>query len=312
MMKSASFPWKLLSGVVMVAGIGWVIYLIASTIEDPRRFVPDSGGWLVAATLLVTLSFSLGIVIFGFFLNTNAGRPYSPRLIAQLHIAGQMLRYLPGRLWGLAFQISSTRNTVPAATLARANIDFMVFSMIGSAAVGLALLAFRKSWPWWTALGLLIMGMILLMGIFLGGVNRILLLAGQYLPRRARNACEVLAAGQPTFRRLAEIMVLFAVSWAVYLAGWSLLGYVFHSFARVDFISLCAYYTLASIIGILSVFTPAGLGVREAAFVMLAGGSADREAVAFFAAFGRIWLMIIEILMVGLIFLFCPLKKADG
>jgi hypothetical protein len=139
-----------------------------------------------------------------------------------------------------------------------------------------------------------------------------LLLAGHYLPRRARDICEAIAVGQPTPQRLARITALFAVSWAVYLAAWNLLGWVFHSFARVDFISLCAYYTLASIIGILSVLTPAGLGVREAAFVLLAGGSVDREAVVFFAAFGRIWLMIIEVSMVGLIALFFPVKKADN
>jgi hypothetical protein len=311
-MKSATFSWKLLSAALMAAGTGWVIYLIASTIEDPRRFVPDSGGWLMAATLLVALSFGLGMVIFGFFLNTHAGRPCPPRLIAQLHAAGQLLRYLPGRVWGLAFQISSTRETVPAAVLARANFDFMVFSMIGSASVGLALLAFRQPWPWWTALGPLIAGAILLAVVFLGGINRILLLAGHYLPRRARDICEAIAVGQPTPQRLARITALFAASWAVYLAAWNLLGWVFHSFARVDFISLCAYYTLASIIGILSVLTPAGLGVREAAFVLLAGGSVDREAVVFFAAFGRIWLMIIEVSMVGLIALFFPVKKADN
>jgi glycosyltransferase 2 family protein len=311
-MKSASFPWEFLSVALMAAGIGWVAYLLAATLDDPRRFVPDSGGWLVAATLLVTLSFGMGIVIFGFFLNTNAERRYPPRLIAQLHVAGQLLRYLPGRLWGLAYQISTTRETIPAPILARANIDFMVFSMIGSAAAGFALLAFRKPWPWWMALSPLIGGMVLLAAVFLGGANRILLLAGQFLPRRARNICEAIAAGQPTFPRLVRIMVLFSASWAVYLTGWSLLGCVFHSFAGVDFISLCAYYTLASIIGILSVLTPAGLGVREAAFVMLAGGSADRETVAFFAAFGRIWLMAIEIAMVVLISLFFPWKKAGN
>lgn len=309
-MKPTTFSWKLLSAGLMAAGIGWVIYLIASTLEDPKRFIPDSGGWLVVATLLVALSIGMGIFIFGFFLNTNAAYPYPLRRIAQLHVAGQLLRYLPGRLWGLAFQISSTRETVPAAILARANIDFMVFSMIGSAAVALALLAFRKPWPWWVALGPLIAGAILLAGVFLGGINRLLLLAGKRLPRRAKNICEAIAAGQPTLLRLVRITTLFAASWAAYLAGWSLLGCVFHSFEQVDFISLCAYYTLASIIGILSVLTPAGIGVREAAFVMLADGSAGREAVVFFAAFGRIWLMVIEGAMVGLTFLFFPVKKA--
>jgi hypothetical protein len=310
-MKPATFSWKLLSLSLMAAGSGWVIYLIASSLETPWRFVPDSGGWLVVATLLVALPSVTGIAIFGLFLNINVERPYPFRLIAQLHVAGQLLRYLPGRLWGLAFQISSTRETIPPAILAKANIDFMVFSVIGSAAIGLALLASRKPWPWWAALSPLIAGVVILAGIFLGGFNRLMLLVGKHLPRRAKVMCEMISVGQPTLQHLASIAVLFGLSWVGYLAGWSLLGRVFHSFAQIDFVSLCAYYTLASIIGILSALTPAGIGVREAAFVMLTGGSADRETVAFLAAFGRIWFMIIEVAMAGLIFLVFRMTKAN-
>jgi hypothetical protein len=310
-MKPASFAWKLLSVSLMGAGIGWVVYLLVSTVDDPSRFAPDSAAWLVVATLFVAVSIGMTVVIFGIFLNANADRSYPPRLVAQLHVAGQLLRYLPGRIWGLAFQISTTRGTIPATRLARANMDFMVFSMIGSTAVGLALLAYQRPWPWWGATIPVMGGMIILGGVFLGGANRILLLAGRFMPGRAGKICELLSVGQPTLSRLAAITAIFIASWLAYLAGWSMLGHVFHSFARVDFISLCAYYTLASVIGIISVLTPAGLGVREAAFVMMAAGSADRETVAFFAVFMRVWLMIVEITMLVLVALFFSWKKEE-
>jgi hypothetical protein len=308
-MKTASIVWKLFSVSLMGAGIGWVVYLLVLTVDDPSRFAPDSAGWLIVATLLVAVSIGMTVIIFGFFLNADTSRSYPPRLIAQLHVTGQLLRYLPGRIWGLAFQISTTRETIPASRLARANMDFMVFSMIGSTAVGLALLAYQKPWPWWVATIPVMGGLIILGGLFLGGANRILLLAGRFVPGRAGRICELLSAGQPTLSRLAAITTVFIASWATYLAGWSMLGHVFHSFAQVDFISLCAYYTLASVIGIISVLTPAGLGVREAAFLMLAAGSADRETVAFFAVFGRIWLMVIEIMMLVLVVFFSYRKK---
>jgi glycosyltransferase 2 family protein len=173
--------------------------------------------------------------------------------------------------------------------------------MIGSTTVGLALLAYQRPWPWWVATIPVIGGAIILGGVFLGGANRILLLAGRFMPERAGRICELLSVGQPTLSRLAAITAIFLASWVAYLAGWSMLGYVFHSFARIDFISLCAYYTLASVIGIMSVLTPAGLGVRETAFVMMAAGSADRETAAFFAVFGRVWLMVVEITLLLLV-----------
>ena len=308
-MKQVFSPWRLLSVSLMAAGIGWIIYLLVTTMEDRSRFAPDSAGWLVVATLLVAVSIGMTVTIFGLFLNANADQSYPARTIAQLHIAGQLLRYLPGRIWGLAFQISSTRGTIPAARLARANMDFMVFSTIGSASVGIALIVYQKSWPWWVATIPVLGGLMILGVLFFGGANRMLLLARRMLPARMARICEQLSMEQPSFLRLAAITAIFLASWLAYLAGWGMLGRVFHAFARADFIALCAYYTLASVIGIMSVVTPAGLGVREAAFVMLAANSADRETVAFFAVFGRVWLMIIEITMLLLItFLFSNKK----
>lgn len=308
-MKPASLPWKLLSVALMGAGIGWVVYLLFSTVDDPSRFVPDSTGWLMVATFLVALSIGMTAIIFGLFLNSNAGRSYSPILIARLHVAGQVLRYLPGRLWGLVFQISSTRETIPPTRIARANLDFMVFSVIGNLSVGFVLLAYQGLWPWWTAMIAVVGGGIILSGLLLGGANRILQRAGQFLPERAQRICDLLSMGNTTLTRLAAIMGTFMASWVAYLAGWGLLGLAFRNFAQVDFVSLCAYYTLASGIGILSVLTPAGLGVREAAFVMLAAGSADRETAAFFAVFGRVWLMLVEILLLAFTALFFSQKK---
>jgi hypothetical protein len=308
-MKPGSSTWKLLSALLMATGIGWVIYLFLSTVDDLSRFLPDSIGWLVAATFLVALSIGMMVIIFGLFLNSGTDRCYPPGLITRLHIAGQLLRYLPGRLWGVVFQISAAHETIPAVRIARANLDFMVFSVIGSLCVGCVLLAYRGQWPWWTAAVAVIGGGITIGGLLLGGSNRILRLVGRFLPERARRICELLSMGQPTLPRLASILGVFMVSWAAYLAGWSLLGLVFNCFAQVDFISLCAYYTLASGIGIASMLTPAGLGVREAAFVMLVAGSADRETAAFFAVFGRVWLMLVEMLLLAFIALFFFHKK---
>jgi hypothetical protein len=308
-MKRTALRWKLVSIFLMAAGIGWVAYLLASTVDELSRFVPDSIGWLMVATFLVALSIAMMIIIFGLFLNSGADRGYPPAIIARLHVAGQLLRYLPGRLWGLAFQISTSREIIPAARLARANLDYMIFSVIGSLSIGFVLLAHQGLWPWWPAAAVVAGGGLILGGMFLGAANRILLRLGRCLPARAQRMCELLAMGSPTLARLGAIAAVFIASWVVYLAGWSMLGHVFQAFVRIDFIALCAYYTLASGIGILSLLTPAGLGVREAAFVILAAGSADRETVAFFAAFGRIWLMFIEMTMLVLVPIFLPMKK---
>lgn len=289
----------------MTAGLAWVGYLLITTIDDPAQFMPDNVGWLIVATVLIAISLAMNIWLFSLFLHIEPGCYYSLELVAWLSVAGQLLRYLPGRFWGVAYQISATtREQIPAMRLVRANVDLMVFSLCGSLIVALVLLAERQGWPWWTLMLASISGIALLCGIFLGGANWLLQKFAQCMPEKIKQVLNKLAEGRLTVSRLAFILLVFIGSWIVYLAGWKLLGQVFYAFKEVDFISLCAFYTIASILGIVSALTPAGLGVREAAFVMLAaGGSTANESVAFFAIFGRVWLTLIEIVLFVIVFL---------
>ena len=309
-MKTGFSPWRLYSGLLMVAGLSWVGYLLATTIDNPARFMPDSFGWLVIATVLVAISLAMNIWLFSLFLHIEPGRCYPLGLVARLSVAGQLLRYLPGRFWGIAYQIGAAREQIPAMHLARANVDLMVFSLGGSVVVALVLLAVQQGWPWWILVVTSLSGMALLCGFFLGGANWLLRKFAHYMPKKIKLVLDKLAEGRLTASRLAFVFLIFLGSWVLYLSGWQLLGRVFLAFAEVNFISLCAFYTLASVLGIVSAITPAGLGVREAAFIVLAAGNATNESVVFFTVFGRVWLTSIEIILLVVVFLFClPRRK---
>lgn len=296
-------PWRHLSVLLVASGIGWVGYLLVTSFQDSSQLLPDSIGWLSVSTILVALSLAMNILLFGLFLNATGTARYPYSLIVQLQLIGQILRYLPGRIWGIAYQISSTREQIPAVRLARANIDFMVFSLLGSTVIAILLLGYQRQWSWWSLTSIGLGGLLLSMALFLGGANWFLQSVAAFLPKKFKNKFLLLAEGQISLPRLLLGVFLFSISWAIYLLGWTFLGKTFHSFSQVDFISLCAYYTLASVVGLISAITPAGLGVREATFVLLASGSFENEALAFFALFGRLWLLLIEI---GLILLAAP------
>lgn len=300
---TSSTTWRLLSILLMVSGIGWVGYLLVSSFQDPSRFLPDSIGWLSVATILVALSLAMNILLFGLFLNTTGTARYPFSLISQLQLVGQILRYLPGRIWGIAYQISSMREQIPAARLARANLDFMVFSLLGSTVIAVLLLGYQRQWSWWSLTGIGLGGLLFTMGLFLGGTNWFIHSGAALLPDRLKNKLLLLTEGKIPLPKLLLAVLLFSISWVLYLLGWTLLGKIFYSFSKVDFVSLCAYYSLASVAGLVSAVTPAGLGVRESVFVLLASGRLGNEAVAFFALFGRLWLLLIEI---GLILLAAP------
>ncbi len=290
-----SWGLKIVSWALMLGGLGWVIYLLSQYLKDPHLLIPASWGWLGLATLLVGLSIMLNGIVFYLFLHPDGKKAYPLSRVLKLHYSAQLLRYLPGRIWGIVYQISAARDTMPARQIARANLDWMLFSLLASSLVALLLIASAHGWPWWVMFALLSAGIFLLALLFLGGVNWLLRRTSGALPRKLKHLLTALEGAQVTPKQLIHVVAVFTLSWMIYLAGWALLSKVFPVYAHVDFIVLCAYYTLASVLGIISAITPAGLGIREAAFLMMAAGSQGTEAVAFFALFGRVWLIVLEI-----------------
>lgn len=285
----------------MSAGLGWVVYLLVTTLDHPAQFIPGDRSWLVVATLFLTASMTTNIFVFHVFMSMQTDPPCKPSLSAQLFLTGQLLRYLPGRIWGIIYQVGVTQNKVPATQIVRVNIDMMVFMLIGNSLTAFLLLGHRLHWPSVPLVMTAICGILVLGILFSGGANWLIRLPVNRVPQKIGKLLRALSETRADPVALALALGFFALGWAFYVTAWNLLAKAYPVFLEVDFVALCAFYTLASIIGILSAITPAGLGVREAAFVVLASASADLEVLAFFAVFGRIWFLAVEL---GLLLIF--------
>jgi uncharacterized membrane protein YbhN (UPF0104 family) len=293
---------KIVSWLLMLGGLGWVFHLLADSLNDPRLFLPASWAWFGLATLLVFLSIALNGVIFYLFLHPDGKSFYPLSQVLKLHYSAQLLRYLPGRIWGILYQVSAASGHVPAFRITRANLDWMIFSLMGSSLVSLLLIGYQYSWPLYYLVAVLLVGMLSISGMLLGGVNHLLRMYRLIFPRRLQKFYKffsALAEARISPLQLMKVSFWFLLSWALYFSGWVLLEHVYPQFSGVDFVALCAFYSLAAIIGVLSAITPAGLGVREAVFLLLTMGSQPPEIVAFFALFARLWLLIIDL---GLLF----------
>lgn len=288
---------RVLSWTLMAAGLGWVVYLLVTTVDDPARYFPENLSWFLLATVTMVLSIGSNAALFYLFLYDARSSANKPVFAVGLHLAGQVLRYLPGRVWGIAYQVSASQGKIPGARVARANVDLMAFSLIGSTIVASVIIGARQGWPAWMLVLLAFSGATILATLFLGGANWVARQMLVWLPSRAKRALGGIASTDLNYSRLTQAAAVFALSWTLYVIGWSALAKAFPSFSHIDFVTLSAYYSIASIIGIISAVTPAGLGVREGAFVILASGVVAAEEIAFFAVFGRLWLMTIELLL---------------
>lgn len=293
----------------MAAGLGWAVYLLATTLDQPSQFIPDHGHWLILATLLLTVSMSTNIFVFHVFMSMHKDPPCLPLLSARLFLTGQLLRYLPGRIWGIIYQVGITRHEVPAVRIVRVNIDMMIFMLIGNSLMAFLLLGYRLDWPTIFSVIIFGCGILILAFLFSGGANWLVRLTVNRVPDKIGNLLLALSETRIDPRTLARVLGYFTLGWAFYVTAWELLPKAYPIFSEVDFVVLCAFYTLASIIGILSAITPAGLGVREATFMILASASADLDVLAFFAVFGRVWLLAVELILMLISLGFLVIRK---
>lgn len=283
----------------MLLGLGWVIYLISNSLGTLEEFWPGSWGALFMASVLVAVGMAMNGVLFYLFLAADRKQPLVvgfSRVMA-LHFSGQLLRYLPGRFWGVVYQAAVMHGEISKIRLARANIDLMIFSIGGSAVVGAGVVMARLDFPHWITVAMAIGGVGMLGALFIGGGRLVLRRTGRFIPQRLKGVLHEIAESDVSARTLLMAACIFLASWIAYLWGWHLLSSVYPAHSQVDFIALGALYSIASIIGILAAITPAGLGVREASFVMLSSGVAPPEVIAYFALFGRVWLLLIELVL---------------
>jgi uncharacterized membrane protein YbhN (UPF0104 family) len=90
-------------------------------------------------------------------------------------------------------------------------------------------------------------------------------------------------------------LLLFSV---VYVVSYSLMLHSVFGFDYTTSLTFTAYLGLAWVVGVLSIVSPGGLGVREAVFIMMAhasGVAVTLELLSVIAVVSRLWLVAQEI-----------------
>jgi SAM-dependent methyltransferase len=280
----------------------WVGYLLHGIVTEHgvAVFIPSRPGWLALAMVLLTGSLVLVAFMFRQFLSVTAKRPLSPVWAIQIHAAGQVVRYLPGRFLGVIYQIGAARDHLAPSAITRANVDLMVFGLLGNLTIALFILGWTESLPRFLAYPAAASGFVLLGTSFLGGTNSLLRFFTDRVPlrmKRTRSFFMSLADSTLHPSVLLYVACVFLVSWVLYLGAWLCLGRAFVILDQANMITLCAWYSLAWMVGFASALTPGGLGVREGAFLAMAGAMSGAGIAAFVAILARFWLMLGDILL---------------
>lgn len=293
--------WRWLCMPLALAAFAWTVWLLWGALPALYATLPRLKlCWLLLILCGNVVSGYLGFEAFRALFDRARPGLYQRRSLAHLYFAGQLLKHLPGRIWGVAYQ-SSTGHRATVAEWIGVTTVYMMLSSGFALWVAMGVLGFMHGWVW----GLLALAsggaIYVLLWRRLPLIALLNLLRKFPLRALARlcDAIEPFADVDARFKRV--IWCWFITSWLVYLLAWTGYGLAWPSLNASDGVWLCAIYTVAWFAGYISLVSPSGVGVRELVFVLLAHRFPP-DAVAGMAVLGRVVLLFVDILL-GAIFI---------
>ena len=293
---------RILASAVVVGSIAWVVYLLRNDWDSVVvEFGHADTAFLAFGLLLNIAAAYLGFLAFrGLLLDVVAAAMPLGRL-GHLYFSAQLMRHLPGRFFGILYQIAATRGQVGGADWITVNALYMIVSaVLALSSAGAVLIGVASPWLAGCWIALFCTAFLLVWSSswsrrisgFLGALD---------FPLSKKLAHIVASMSRVSPRTRVMVLAIVLAGWGTYFAAWGFYAVAHPSLGFLDGVMMSALYTVAWLIGYLSFVTPSGLGVREVTFATLAAGFAP-SSVAFALIIGRASLLAVDIVL-GMVFL---------
>jgi len=289
-----------LSYFLILVSFTWLFFIIAnSTPELDTLFIPDNYMYFYISITLIMISSFFNIIIFWLLIYPHINVKINVIIeVANLYCMSQIVKIIPGRIWGLIYQLSKSSERVPKTAIARVNIDLLILSIIGSLYFGVNIISYYYVAQF---LIVFILSSVVFITIVSGGASSILLLIYKVTPPKYEAIIKNITSSKIPRTILAKVIPVYYLSWLTYLIAWYSLGHAYSNIDSHQMILLCGVYTISWVIGLLSAVTPSGIGVREVAFVFIGQGLLDPATLALLALIIRAILTTVDFLLAFLV-----------
>lgn len=105
-----------------------------------------------------------------------------------------------------------------------------------------------------------------------------------------------------TYRNSITILIIYIINWLVFGLAFYFFINSFYDFPFKFFLYSTGAFTMAGIIGLLAIFTPAGFGVREGVLIIVLSYIIPVPIASIISLSSRIWLTFCEILLFAIIY----------
>jgi uncharacterized membrane protein YbhN (UPF0104 family) len=297
---------KLLKKVIQFLIILIIFYFLIKSLVVNWNQVKDyhwelNWGWVILSFLIQGLTFVILVEAWRKLL-TNFGHTLSFQKIFKAWFVSNLGKYLPGKIWqilGAVYLLEKEgvpkRKTMAVAIMAQA---FSIFSGIFLSLIFLGYDFYEK----YLAQSKVLLGVIV---IFMVGMLA-LILYPKFL-EKVLNGLLRLAKKEPIEIKLkAKDMLLYlwlyGVSWMIFGLGFMVLIKAMTPVSFNQYFGLSGAFAFSYILGLLALFAPGGIGVREGILVILLSNFFPTPVATLISFSSRIWITLAEALCFGLTF----------
>ncbi len=115
-----------------------------------------------------------------------------------------------------------------------------------------------------------------------------------------------------SYGQMLKIVLLFILNWLVAGVGFYMLTCSIYPLPPSQLLYAAGVFGLSCIIGILAVFAPSGIGVREGIMLVGLGLVMPEEYAMIVSILSRLWMTVAELLLIGIVLVINKLRKLRG
>ena len=271
---------------VQLAIVGIVAYLMLRLVQLWRDDALDLSSANVSLLVLAGAASLLSIVAYGLvwpLLLRALGAPVPGDALA-IFLQSQLGKYIPGGVWHYAGRVALARARGVPARLGVASLGVEIAASATAAAIVAAFVLHV----------LVALPLAILVGLVVATPRLVPGLSGRVTGLAARLVGRVYpAAGvdvRPAFGALPHATALYLPVFVVYGIAFWLTGRAFVPIPASDFVYYSAVFALGWLTGMVVVFAPGGIGVREAVLVAFLGPKVGHGEAIVIAGTSRVLL----------------------
>lgn len=280
---------RLVRQVLFFLGLLFVAILVGQSWEEISLIIWKIDGIKFLISIVIALFGNFTMAIMFNRLLAKHGVFITGRLALKLYMTGQVVKYIPGKIWTVAYQASHVSNLASAMSVLLVNMEMMLTIMLMTTFVAFSLFYFPDH-PLFAFL-ILSVGMIFFLVLY---KTRITLEMLRYLAKRIKVIGDFseMETTPPTF---ASGWIFYIVFILTYILSYTFMFYAIFGLSFQESAFHISLLSLAWIAGVIIFIFPVGIGARELIFVAGSHYIVPEQTIAFLvsiAVITRFWQII--------------------